>query len=272
MLTPALDAALAAAPAGTVSVWFGPIEGEPWLAEEIHAVHYAASTMKVPLVLRLEQLIDAGLDADAEVLVHDEFDSGVAGERFTTHQSYDNDDAPWERLGQRASLRWLASRAIVRSSNLATNLLLEQVPAADVDAAWRAIGAADSVVARGIEDTPGGEAGLSNLVTAHDLAVLLQSIASGRAASARGCAALLADLFAQEHRDTIPAGLPAGTRVAHKSGWVDGLTHDAGIIEAPDGGRSVLVICTTTGLDEADGVAYVADLARAAWRDWRGSR
>ncbi len=272
MLTPALDALLGEAPAGVVSVWFGPLDGPPWLAREVDAVHRAASTMKVPLVVRLEQLIDAGLDPDTSVLVHDEFASAVQGEQFTTHRSYDNDDAPWDRLGERVPLRWLASRAIVRSSNLATNLLLEQISAAEVSTAWRTLGATGSVVARGIEDTPAGAAGLDNLVTAHDLAVLLQAIAHGRAASPRGCAALIADLVAQEHRDTMPAGLPAGVKVAHKNGWVDGLTHDAGIIEADDGGRCVLVVCTTTDLDQHAGRSYVAQVARAAWQDWRAGR
>lgn len=271
MLTPALDALLDTAP-GVVSVWFGPVEGDPWLVRDVDVVHYAASTMKIPLVLRLEQLIDDGLALDTMTLVHDGFDSAAPGERFTTHQSYDNDDLVWERLGERVPLRWLATRAIVRSSNLATNLLLEQMPPADVTTSWRALGATHSRVARGIEDSPAGEAGLANVVTAGDLAVLLQAIATGRAASPRGCAALLADLFAQEYGDTIPAGLPAGTRVAHKNGWVDGLTHDAGIIEAGDGERCVLVVCTSTDFDEKAGQAYVAELARAAWQDWKEAR
>lgn len=271
-MTGALEELLAAAPVGTVSVWFGPLDGTPWFTHDEHAVHYAASTMKVPLVLRLQQCVDAGLDPDSTVLVHDEFDSVVAGQRYTAHQSYDNDDAVWRRLGEQVPLRWLATRAIVRSSNLATNLLLEQFAPAEVTEAWRALGARASVVARGIEDTAAGAASASNLVTAHDLAVLLQAIGTGRAASARGCEEVLADLFAQEYRDTFPAGLPPGTRVAHKNGWVDGLTHDAGIIERADGERCVLVACTSTELDERAGQEYVARVAWAAWQDWEGSR
>ena len=33
-------------------------------------------------------------------------------------------------------------------------------------------------------------------------------------------------LAAQEHNEQVPAGLPPGTYVAHKTGWVDGIAHD----------------------------------------------
>ena len=76
-------------------------------------------------------------------------------------------------------LRWLADRMIVRSSNLATNIVIGQVGLPAVAEAWALAGARHSVTGRGIEDFAAREAGITNLVTAADLAALLGALATG---------------------------------------------------------------------------------------------
>jgi beta-lactamase class A len=63
-------------------------------------------------------------------------------------------------------------------------------------------------------------------------------------------------------------GLPAGTRVAHKSGWVEGVSHDAALVEPTDGDPFVLVVLTTSELTEGEALDLIADGAAAAWSDW----
>ena len=122
---------------------------------------------------------------------------------------------------------------IVRSSNLATNLVIAHVGLPAVAEVWALAGARHSVTARGVEDFAAREAGLTNLVTAADLAALLAAIVQGAdqpgpLASPAACAQMLDVLLAQEIRDDLAAGLPAGTRIAHKNGWVRGIRHGAG--------------------------------------------
>ena len=266
----ALTAFLARLPSeGTFSVWYGPVAGEPWLTHDADARHYAASTMKLPLLVAAYRAADRGdLDLDREVVVRRDFTSVAYGTPFAMKQEYDNDAQPWELVGRTTSLRWLLRRAIVSSSNLATNLALEHVGFAEVAAALAALDCRDSVVARGIEDAAAAEAGVTNLVTARDLARILQALAAGRAASAPSCEEMLATLRAQEINDALPAGLPAGTRVAHKSGWVEGVSHDAALVEPTDGDPFVLVVLTTSELTEGAALDLIADGAAAAWSDW----
>jgi beta-lactamase class A len=59
---------------------------------------------------------------------------------------------------------------------------------------------------------------------------------------------MLATLEAQERREDLAAGLPDGTRVAFKNGWVPGIRHAAGIVYPADADPYTLVVCLTTPL------------------------
>jgi len=266
----AIEAELAAAP-GVVSVWYGPPGGPAAYQRAAETTHYAASTMKLALLAALHRAADAGgLDLDAETEVRNDFASAApGGPRFACRRDHDNDDAVWGRLGDVATLRWLADRMIVRSSNLAANLVLAAVGRPEADEAWRAVGARHSVVGRGIEDSAAADAGITNLVTAADLAALLGGIARGTAAAPRACRAMLDTLLAQERTEDIAAGLPPGTRIAHKNGWITGVRLGAGVVYPDDAPPFVLTVCATTpwatsGRDDR-ACQLVARIAAAAW-------
>lgn len=256
---------------GTVSVWCGPVGARAGYARHEHTSHYAASTMKVAVMAAAYRLADAGrLDLDAEIDVHNGFVSATGSGSYENSADYDNDEQPWSRFGEVAALRWLIRRMIVKSSNLSTNLVLEQVWAADPAAVadvWRDAGATSAVTARGIEDYRAQEDGLTNLVTAADLAALLAAIRQGRLAGPESGAEMLDVLLAQEVTDDIVRGLPDGTRVAHKNGWVDGIHHSAAIVMPDDAPEFVLATCVTAPLDEQDGRDLLARIAAAAWSD-----
>lgn len=254
--------------AGSFSVWCGPLRGAPFLVRDEAVTHYAASTMKLPLLLAAYRLADrGGLDLDAPVLVHDDFPSVYDGSVFRMSRDYDNDEEPWDRMGDFVPLRWLGRRSMVRSSNLGANLVLEAVGLAEVAATLRALGAEDTRIRRGIEDYAAADAGVANLVTARDLAVVLQALGTGVAASAQACAELVDVLADVEFRNGFAAGLPPGTRIAAKSGWVDGIRHDAGIVYPADGEPFVLVMLASASLEQPELLELIAGAAAAAWQD-----
>ncbi|TDC36339.1 serine hydrolase [Micromonospora sp. 15K316] len=273
-----LDAQLDTAP-GTVSVYVGRPGAEPAWTRRADATHYAASTMKVAVLAALHRAAEAGtLDLDAPVPVVNAFDSAQPGApRFTCAAHYDNDDAVWARVGGTAPLRWLAHRMIVRSSNLATNLVIGHVGLPAVAEVWSLAGARHSVTGRGIEDFAARDNGITNLVTAADLAALLGALATGAdrpgpIASPAACAEMLDVLVAQEHREDLAAGLPPGTRIAHKNGWVRGIRHGAGVVFPDDAAPYAVVVCTTRDAegtsgseDDADACALIADVSARVW-------
>src|SRR5439155_229670 len=142
-------------------------------------------------------------------------------------------------------VRELLELMITRSSNLATNILIERVGASRAQASARALGAWSIQVLRGVEDGAAYRAGLNNTTTARDLGVLLGAIATGRAASRGACDSMLAILGRQEFNEGIPVGVPPGTRVAHKTGWIGEVVyHDAALVYPSAGVGYVLVVLT----------------------------
>ncbi len=235
----------------------------PRIAVRADSLVHAASTMKVPVLIALAQRADQGrLHLDDTITLGNEFSSIVDGSRYTLSKADDSDDSVYERVGQRVAIRWLATRMITHSSNLATNTLLTVVAADSVTALTRTLGATRMLVRRGVEDTPAFRAGLNNVTTAHDLAALLVAIATDRAASAASCAWMRDVLFAQAFNSAIPAGLPPGTRVAHKTGDITRVEHDAALVYPQRGPPYVLVVLTSGVEDQAKAQTLIADIAR----------
>lgn len=255
---------------GTFSVWLGSLDGAPAFARDADVQHYAASTMKLPLLVAAYRRHDAGeLDLDMEVPVHNRFRSAADGSPFSMDQEEDQDDETWARIGTTCSLRVLARHATVKSGNLATNLLLERVGAEAVAAVLADAGCSPATtLPRGIEDLAAREAGLNNLVTAADLGLVMAGIGARRLAAPATCAEVEDVLAAQEHRDKIPAALPAGTWVANKTGWVDGLAHDVALVRPEDRPAYVLVVCTTADVPESDATAVITDISALVWDRW----
>ncbi|WP_326846994.1 serine hydrolase [Streptomyces kaniharaensis] len=232
--------------------------GEPVFARAPDELHYAASTMKVAV---LAALYRSGKDLDTEVPVVNRHPSAVGGE-FGNDRAGDSDPVPWELLGGTAPLRTLAERMITHSSNLATNLCLAAVGRDAVAEVWRRAGATRSASPRGIEDHAARDAGVQNLVSARDLVRLLQSL--------DGEPELLRILERNVFRVDLAAGLPPGTRIAFKNGWVGGARHSVGLVHPDDCPPYLIAVCYTGPLASGKGTAdpaarLVARISAAVW-------
>lgn len=256
-------------PEPTISIWCGPLDGPPVLARDAAVDHYAASTVKLPLVVAAYRLAEAGvIDLDDEVEIRNEFASRHDGSPFSLDLAEDEDPEPVRRLGGTADLRWLCRRAIVRSSNLATNLLIDRVGLEAVADALAACGATETRMTRGIEDQVARAACYDNRVSARDLAFVLRELAAGRLVGRASTEEILDVLADQRIDEAIPSGLPPGVRVEHKTGSVDGIYHDAGIVR-PDGVEPfVLAVCTTGAGTREEAAALIGRIAATAWREW----
>ncbi len=228
---------------------------------------HAASTMKVPVLIQLARQVDAGIVSwDDSVVLRNEFRSLVDGSAYRLTIDDDSDSTLYQRIGEVITYRELAERMIVRSSNLATNVLVDVLGAAATQGTARELGADSIEVLRGVEDIKAYRQGLSNTTTARDMAALMRALATGHAASGEATEVMVEILESQEFHDLIPAGLPQGTRVANKTGWITGIVHDAAIVYPPGCPAYVLVVLTRGFVEYRDAARLVAELSSTVYR------
>jgi beta-lactamase class A len=248
-------------------------DAETTVQWSFNADHYfhAASTMKLAVLLGVFREVDRGeLALDAPVHVRNRFTSIVNQEPFMLDLGRDADPDVYGHLGKTLTVRELAYWMITKSSNLATNLLVDVIGIQTVQLALDELEIDGVRVLRGVEDQRAFHAGLNNEVTAHGLLKLLRLIADGKAYSQKACDDMLEIMLDQQYRSGIPAGLPKAARVAHKTGNISTVHHDAGIVYLDGRKPYVLVILTQFTPEQGRGTA-VADVSRDIFNTIAGS-
>jgi beta-lactamase class A len=227
---------------------------------------HAASTMKVPVLIEVFKQADAGRFKLTDSLpVRNQFRSIADSSTYELSAADDSDSTLYKRIGGKATIAELARLMIVRSSNLATNLLIDLVTPAAVRKTLADAGVTGMNVQRGVEDTPAFRKGMNNTTTAAGLAGALELLLDCKGMKKSSCQEMLNILSGQEFNEMIPALLPAGTRVAHKTGSITGIRHDGGIVFRPDGKPYVLVILTRGFEKATDADRFGADISRLIW-------
>jgi beta-lactamase class A len=261
-----IERRVAEAPGAIIGVAFHDLQTGDSLYLNADDSFHAASTMKVPVMIELFRRMDAGgLRPEQGVLLVNQFGSIVDGSPFSLDAGDDSDSSAYKLVGSRVPVRELIDRMITRSSNLATNALIELVRASNANETAHMLGAHNIRVLRGVEDNKAFRAGMNNTTTARDLAVLLEAIETGRAASRSSCDEMRDILLHQEFNEEIPAGLPAGTRVAHKTGWITGVLHDAAVVYPPGRKPYILVVLTRDIPDMKVARRLISDISRMVW-------
>ncbi len=247
-----------------VAVAFRTLDGRDELLIDPDKSFHAASTMKVPVMIELYRQAEAGrLSLDEALPIRNEFHSIVDGSTYQLDVSDDSDGEVYKAVGGTMTLRQLCEAMITVSSNFAANLLIERLGIERIRSTVKALGADGMQVLRGVEDGKAFEKGLNNTTTARGLLVLFEKLGHGPVVSARADAEMLAILSRQTFNEAIPAGVPAGTRVAHKTGSITKIHHDAGIVY---GERPYVLVVLVRGIEEQKkSAALIAAISREVW-------
>lgn len=233
---------------------------------------HAASTIKVAILLGVYAAVHAGtMQTRSRLHVRNRFYSAYDGSPFRVASDRDANAAVHEALGKTMRIGELAHHMIATSSNLATNLLLDLVGLETVQRALDELQVDGVDVRRGVEDEEAFAHGINNRVTADGLASLLHAIATERAFTPELSREMLDVLHAQEFRRGIPAHLPRGARVAHKTGEISTVAHDAGIVFLPDRKPYVIAILTEWDPESGGRTETIAAASRAAYEHLMGT-
>jgi beta-lactamase class A len=247
-----------------VAVAIRSVDGRVNLSIDPDKSFHAASTMKVPIMIELFRQAEAGrVKLDDQLAVRNEFHSIVDGSVYQMDVNEDSDGEVYKAVGKTLSLRLLCEAMITVSSNFAANLLIEKLGPANVQATVDRLGGTGVKVLRGVEDQKAFDKGLNNTTTAAGLAGLFAKLAAGEAVSAKADAEMIAILRRQKFNDAIPAGVPPGTPVAHKTGTITRIHHDAGIVFGPT--PYVIVVLVRGIQDQKVSGPLMASISREAW-------
>ena len=232
-------------------------------------VFHAASIMKVPVMMEVfRQIEERKLKLDQPIQLKNEFASIMDASLYSLSREDDDDPDFYQNIGKSLPLRLLVEHMINRSSNLATNLVIQLVSADKVLELMREIGANDMTVLRGVEDEKAYEAGKNNTTSARALALCLKAILDPNRFREDSRREMMEILLSQQFTEGIPTGISAkerGLQVANKTGNITEISHDAAIIQDSSGQTFILVILTRGVPADEDGQRLVATLAKEIW-------
>jgi beta-lactamase class A len=212
-----------------VAAWEPDAAGQPLLilADEVVT---AASTIKVPILATALDEADAGrLDLAQPCALPSQRTRGSG----VLHA------LPFLNA---LTLADLLTLMIIVSDNTATNVVIDLIGMERVNRFCARAGLKATVLRRKMMDADAVRQGLENTTTARDQATLLDAIAWRDLLPAPSRAFALGALEQQQFNDGLPALLPDGAVVAHKTGVLPGLRHDVGIITGMNGRQAVVAV------------------------------
>ena len=248
---------------GTFAVAFKDLStGKELLINDTITFH-AASTMKTPVLVEVyKQAAEGKFSLSDSLIIKNEFKSIVDGSLFSLDSTDDSETELYKHIGEKRTISFLLYQMIIVSSNFATNLIIELVDAKNVSATMQQLGTKNIHVLRGVEDGKAFAKGWNNTITAHGLMILFEKMAKGETVNPAASKAMIDILLDQKFNEIIPAELPAGVKVAHKTGSITGVHHDSGIIFLPNGKKYVLVLPSKNLKDEKAAIKAMAKISK----------
>ncbi|MCL7754442.1 serine hydrolase [Polaribacter sp. Z022] len=252
---------------GDVAVAFLDLEDETnSVFLNVDEKFHAASTMKIPVMIELfKQQSEGKINLNDSILLKNEFKSIVDGSLYTMDIGEDSDDVIYSKINTKQKISDLMYNMVTLSSNLATNILIEIVDAKKTTQTMASLGANNMKVLRGVEDIKAYKLGLSNSTTAKDLLIIMKALAKEKAGLKEDCNRMIAILKEQKWNDMIPKYLPKNLEIAHKTGSITGVHHDAAIVYLPNGKKYVLVLLSKNLKDFDKGTDQLAKISKSIY-------
>ncbi len=237
-------ATIARESSGTLGVYARKLGSHAYIAYNEDAIFPAASVIKLCIFLCLYQYAEhhPGIFDERRRLERDDF---VGGSEIL--DSYN--------VGDTISIGKLARAMIEQSDNTASNVLLSYLGFDRIANTIKSAGLRHTQLHRHFMDVNAIMHHSENLTTPRDMATLLYAIERGAhegvrtVASPESCRAMIKIMLNQEDRDKIYRGLPRGTPLANKTGEIDGVRNDVGIVD-PFGEAPYVIAVLTKELND----------------------
>ncbi len=215
---------------------------------------FSASVIKVPIMVAVYRKVDSG-DLSLTDSFPTEARDWAAGAGWLQ----------WEDAGKSYTVGDYLWMMMTQSDNVATNALVRIVGGPDqVNEVARSLGAEDTVLYQKVTSERGVVPRYDNRTTARDMAVMLDKISRGEAASPENCKYMKELMQANELDSWLEDPLPQDTMVADKGGWLYGVYDEVAIVSNPDRPYSVSIL-TKYSPDPEVAVPILKDISKGIW-------
>ena len=243
--------ALAAPLRGVAGIILHDVESSDEIAYQPDERFVAASLIKLPVLWHFFAECSAGrLDPDEQYTL-------AAADRvpgFGVLRSL--------HPGLTVRLRDLASWMITISDNTATNLLINRLGIAAVNATIARLGMDGTVLMRKMYDLR--DPALNNYTTPRDMVRFYRQLLGGAGIAPQFQEEMLRSLHGQMARNKLPSGLPREIVLAHKTGDMTAIEHDAGIFFGSRR-RVIAVVMSKDLVCNVEGVALCRRVGEIGW-------
>lgn len=255
--------AVAAAKGMTLAVSATFVDGTPIVSLRADDPYYPASTIKVPIMAEVFHQAYLGRFSLSDTVT-------LSPEDQVTGSGVLQSLSP----GIALPIRDLITLMIIVSDNTATNMLIDRVGPEAVTGFMESLGLTHTVLYNKLQVVPVERKG-ANMTSAGDLTLLLLKIAQSQVVSMDACRRMVDVLLQQTATAGIAGDLPTdlqdGThgsvpplRVASKSGMIQGINHDVGLVLRPHDSYAISIFLRNVPSPSV-GVPTIAQISRRVY-------
>ncbi len=192
----------------------------------------SASLVKIPIMAAVYYLVDQGkLSLNEKLVYKKKYRCGGSG------------IIKRSRYGTKFTVKELVDLMITLSDNVATHMLIDRIGIKNLNKIFKDLGLKNTNIDRFVMDLSARDKGIENYTTAEDMSLLLEKMYRGKLVSKEASIEMLLTMLKQRISDRIPKRLPLYVAVAHKTGLMRNVCHDAGIVYTNNGD---FIICVLT--------------------------
>jgi beta-lactamase class A len=164
----------------------------------------------------------------------------------------------------RLTLRDLATMMVAVSDNSATNVLIDRVGMANVNAMLDSLALTHTRLRRKMMDLEAAKQGRENISTPREMMTLLDAIYHGKVLNKESTAEFF-KMLSTNKNSWIPRDLPADLKIANKPGALEAVRNDSGVVFV-EGRPYVICVMTSFLRNERDGEEAISKVSLEAWR------
>jgi beta-lactamase class A len=241
---------------GTAGVYVRDLNGGYGYGVNPDEVFFGASVMKIPLIVAVFRKMDEGAFALSDRFATEPGDwAGGAGW------------LQWEEAGEFHTVEDYLLMTMTQSDNVATNALLRLVGGPEyVNEVARSLGAENTVLYQKITSERAIVPSLDNRTTPRDMALIMEKISTGRAASPESSQEIVEIMDQNRLQSSLRDGLPEGIETANKGGWLYKVYDEAALVWH-EGRPYVVAIFSKHGSEDTEeGKALLKGISESIWQ------